>query len=137
MRQRRISRRVLPFATVDVVLGLGVVLHADHGDGVERVVGLAVAAAVEPVTLGLATRGFDRAGAAERSEGGLASQAVGAVAGEREQLGGGLRPDAVLGQQPRSGQGDELVKLKLEFADFVVEHAMTAGEAAQHPLGRA
>src|SRR5215212_6359892 len=44
-------------AAGDVGLGLGVVLHADHGDGVEGVVGLAIAAAVEAVALGLAGAG--------------------------------------------------------------------------------
>ena len=44
-------------APLDVVLGLGVVLHADHGDRVERVVGLAVAAAVDAVAAGLAAGG--------------------------------------------------------------------------------
>ena len=37
-------------AALDVGLGLGVVLHADHRDRVERVVGLPVTAAVEAVT---------------------------------------------------------------------------------------
>jgi hypothetical protein len=56
-------------AAGDVGLGFGVVLHPDHGDRVKRVVGLAVAAAVEAVTDGLAARGLDRGGAAERGEG--------------------------------------------------------------------
>src|SRR3954447_4860327 len=47
-------------AALDVGLGLGVVLHADHGDRVERVVGLAVAAAVESVPNRLAAGGLDR-----------------------------------------------------------------------------
>src|SRR5262249_52791968 len=47
-------------AAGDVGLGLGVVLHADHGDRVERVVGLPVTAAVEAVAGDLAAGGFDR-----------------------------------------------------------------------------
>jgi len=59
-----------------------VVLHADHGDGVERVVGLALAAAIEAVATRLAAGGFDGGGAAERGEGGVVAQPLGVVAGE-------------------------------------------------------
>ena len=47
-------------APLDVGLGRLVVAHADEDDPVERRVGLAVAASVEPVTARLAGRGGDR-----------------------------------------------------------------------------
>src|SRR4051794_28668965 len=119
-------------AAGDVGLGFGVVLHADHRDRVERIVGLAIAAAVEAMADCLAAGGLDGRGAAECRQGALAPQSVRVVAGEREQLGGGLAPDAVLGEQPWSGECDEFVELGLERADLGVQRAVSTRDRAQN-----
>ena len=54
-----------------VGLGALVAAEADHGDAPEGVVGLAVAASVQPVAHGAPRGGFDGGGAAERGEGSL------------------------------------------------------------------
>ncbi len=59
-------------------------------------VGLPVAAAVESVPCGLAGRGRDRTGAAQRCERGLAAQPVRVVAGGDQQLCGGDGADALV-----------------------------------------
>ena len=76
-------------------------MHADHRDRVERVVGLAIAAAVESMAGRPAAGGLDGRGAAERGESAFAAQSLGVIASKREQLGGGLAPDTVLGEQSR------------------------------------
>lgn len=86
-------------AALDVGLRFGVVLHADHRDRVERVVGLAIAAAVEAMAAGLAAGRFDGRRAAERGQRAVIAQPIGVVAGEAEQLGGRLRANAVLCDQ--------------------------------------
>jgi len=60
----------------DVGLGAGVHRHPDQGDGVDRVVRSAVAAAVEPVPVGLAAGRRDRADSGERGEGWFAGDPV-------------------------------------------------------------
>jgi hypothetical protein len=59
----------------------------------------ALAAAVEAVADRLAGGGWDRTGAAQLGEGGLRADALGVVAGQDQQLGGGVRADAELGDQ--------------------------------------
>jgi hypothetical protein len=71
--------------------GLVVAQPHDH-DAVQRGVGLAVAAAVEPVPAGLAGGGLHRGGAAQRDERGLAAQPLGAVAGGDQECGGAVGP---------------------------------------------
>src|SRR6266511_2313552 len=58
----------------------------DH-DPVERGVGLAVAAAVEPIPAGLAGGGLDGGAAAQRGERGFAAEPAGVVTGGDQQLG--------------------------------------------------
>lgn len=60
----------------DVGLDAGVHRHPDQGDGVDRVVRSAVAAAVEPVPVGLAAGRRDRADSGERGEGWFAGDPV-------------------------------------------------------------
>jgi hypothetical protein len=55
----------------DVAAGARAAAHAGNGDGVDGAVESPVAAAVEPVPDGLTASSPDRAGAAERGEGGL------------------------------------------------------------------
>src|SRR5690242_1888530 len=67
-------------ASLDVGAGAGVIAHATQHDGVQGVVGCAVAAAVEPVSVGAAGAGRDRCHSAQVGEGGLAAKPVGVVA---------------------------------------------------------
>jgi hypothetical protein len=78
-------------------VGLGGWMPAESADddGVERTVGLAVTAAVEPVSLLAARRRVDRGRPAERRERGGRAQQFGVVAGGGEQCHGVLRADAV------------------------------------------
>jgi hypothetical protein len=76
--------------TAHVGPGLVVPDEANDDDAVQGGVGLPVAAAVEPVPVGLAGAGRDGVGAAERGEGGLGVQPFGVVAGGDQQRGGGV-----------------------------------------------
>jgi hypothetical protein len=64
-------------APLGVGAGGGVDAQAGERDHPQRVVGLAVAAAVEPVADGLAGGGLDRADAAQGGKRGVGGQAVG------------------------------------------------------------
>src|SRR5436190_16626943 len=80
-------------AAGDIGLGGGAVAHSDGGDGVDRAVEGAVAAAVEAVAHGLSAAGRDGAGAGEGGERGVGAAAAGM--GERHDgLGGGDGSDA-------------------------------------------
>ena len=114
------SRLVLPSARLagDVVLGLGVAAGAGERDAVNGGVDLAVAAAVEAVAVGLAGADGDRRDAGGACELGVGGEAVGA--GDlADELGGGQRPEAGLGEQLRRGLGDEVGDLGLERVDGV------------------
>jgi hypothetical protein len=69
-------------------------VHAGQDDGVQRLVGAAVAAADESVTTGPPGGGWDRRGAAQVGEGGFGSQLLRVVAGGGEQLAGDVGADA-------------------------------------------
>src|SRR4051794_29863375 len=62
-------------APADVVQSRLVAAHADDDHAVEGGIGLSVAAAIEPVAVGLAAGGRDRAGAAQLGERGLRADA--------------------------------------------------------------
>jgi hypothetical protein len=68
---------------------------------VEGGVGLPVAAAVEPMPVGLAGGRLDRAGPAQCGEGRLVAKPVGVVAGGDEHGGGAVRADADTVEQLR------------------------------------
>jgi hypothetical protein len=78
----------------DVGAGAWVPGHPCHGEDVEGVVGLSVAAAVEPVAVGLARGGRERRHPAEVSEGGFVAHPIGVVTDRHQQRGAGLRPQA-------------------------------------------
>ena len=65
----------------DVVEGRLVAPHPDNDHTVQGCVRLPIAAAVEPVPVGLAGRSRDRRGSAQVREGGLVVQPFGVVAG--------------------------------------------------------
>ena len=95
-------------AFVGSALGVGagawVVAEAAKNDNVERIVGAAVTAAIEPVWVGASAAGGDRRGAAEVREGGFGLDPVKVVAGADEHLAGDL------GSNPGKGkQGGDLV----------------------------
>ena len=73
---------------------VAVASHPDHGDGVQRLFAPGRRPR-EPVAGGLARGRRDRGGATQRGEGGFGVQPVGVAAGGDEQLGGGVRADAV------------------------------------------
>jgi hypothetical protein len=93
-------------AAGEVVAGAGVPAQPGQSDAVERGVGLAVAAAVQAVTVGLARGCLLRADAAQGGERGLAAESVGVVAGGDEQGRCVVRADAAAGQQGRGVAGD-------------------------------
>ena len=98
------SRWVLPWAVRWlVVAGLGVAAHPGDGDGVQGPVEVAVAAAVESVSGPLPAAGFQRGGAGQGGEGGLAADPA-AVGPADEQLRGDDGADAGLGEQGRPGR---------------------------------
>jgi hypothetical protein len=67
-----------------------------------------------------AARGLDRGDAAEGGKGRVAAEPVGVVAGDHEQLAGGVGSDARLGEQTRGRRLDQRRQLALELACFVV-----------------
>jgi hypothetical protein len=81
-------------AALEVGLRFRAVTQPDQGDQVEGAVGVAVTGGVESVAVGLAAAGRDRAGGAERGEGGFGSEPFGVAPGGDEQLGGVLDADA-------------------------------------------
>ncbi len=86
-------------ASLLVGVGAGVPAQAAEGDAVERGVGLAVAAAVEAVSVGASGAGGQGRDAAERGEGGFGDESVGVLAGGDQDLPGDVGSDAGQGEQ--------------------------------------
>src|SRR5512132_4394012 len=122
-------------AAGDVVLGALVDAHAGDHDQVQRRVGLAVAAPVEPVALGLAGGGGQWRGGAEHRDGGFAAQPLGVVAGGDQQLPGGLHADPGRGHQLRGELADQGGDELVEVGDLVVELQDAAGQRFQRDPG--
>ena len=96
-----------------LILGLGVAAGAGECDAVDCGVELAVAAAVQTVSLGLAGADGNRRDAGRAGELGFSGKAVGA--GDlAQQLARGQRPKAGLGEQLRRVLGGQLGDLGLE-----------------------
>lgn len=119
----------------DVGPGALVATHAAQGDLVDGPIGLAVTAAVEAVTVGLAGAGGDRADATQRREAGLAGQALGIVASGDQQCGGSDDADAVRGQQRRRVVADRLAQARIDGIDLAVEVAAAGGELLEAAAG--
>ena len=86
------------------------------GEAMKRAVELAVAAAVEAVAVGVAGGGGDRGAAGDAGEFCVGGEAVGA--GDlADQLGGGQRPAAALGEQLRRVALDEGGEFCFELVD--------------------
>jgi hypothetical protein len=92
----------------DIGTGAGAEPHPDDNGQVQRLVGVAVAAAVQPVPAGLAGAGRDGGDSAQVGEGGLAAQPLGVLAGGDEQLAGVVVADREQLQEPGSGPTDEV-----------------------------
>src|SRR5258708_7289057 len=87
----------------DVGPGGRVRAHPRDHDPPQGVVGLTVAAAVQPVpVLGFARVRRDGSGGAQVRPGGFGAEPVGVVAGRDEQHGGGVRADAEQAEQARA-----------------------------------
>src|SRR5438093_182948 len=95
--------------------GAWVVAEAADGDHVEGAVGLAVAAEVEAVPGRASRAGFDRGGAAELGEGGLATEPVDVLAGGDEQLAGALGADSEEPDRARCRRFGEALELVVEL----------------------
>ena len=91
----------------DIGTGAGTEPHPDDNGQVQRLVGVAVAAAVQPVPAGLAGAGRDGGDSAQVGEGSLAAQPLGVLAGGNEQLAGMVVADREQLQEPGSGPTDE------------------------------
>ena len=78
--------------------GRRVAAHPDQGDPPQGVVGVAVAAAIQPVAVGPARGRRHGGGAAQVREGRLGAQPLGVVAGGDQQLPGGVDPDPGAGR---------------------------------------
>jgi hypothetical protein len=81
-------------------------------------IGASVPATVEASALGLAGGGLDRADAAQRGEGRFGAQPVGVVTSGDEQVGAGVRADAVAVEQRRGMRGDRFGQVGVEIVDF-------------------
>jgi hypothetical protein len=91
----------------DVVAGLGVAAQAGDGDAVDRRVDLAVATAVEPVSVGLARANRDRGDAGGTRKLGVAGEPFGAGY-LADKLGRGQRAEAGFSEQVRRDLGDQV-----------------------------
>ena len=121
----------------DVVLGFGVAAQAGDGDAVDGRVDLAVAAAVEPVAVGLAGADRDRSDAGGAGELGVGGEPLGA--GDlADELGRGQGPEAGLGEQVRRDLGDQVGDLGFERLDRLGQFAdaaqLVAGDPDAHGL---
>ena len=105
-----------------VLLGRGVALGAGDRDDVQRVVELAVPAAVQPVLGALTGGAWDRGGSGLQPEARVFAEMLepGGVADQDRR---GQRPAPLLGQQLGAVSVDELAKLCFELIDLTVEAA--------------
>src|SRR6266511_2995978 len=94
-----------------VVLGCWVVAQPHQHDAIQRGVGLAVTAPVEPVAGRLAGGRLDRGGAAQHREAGIAAKPAGVVAGGDQQRAGAVLADAEQRHQLGRRLGGEAVQL--------------------------
>ena len=127
--QRALGGLAFGFFASEVLLGRRVALGAGDRDDVQRVVELAVPAAVEPVLGALARGARDRRGPGLQPEARVFAELLDA-GGVADQDRRGQRAAALLGQQLRAVCLDELAQLCLELLDLAVE-ARGAGRPAR------
>ena len=114
-------RQALGGAPLDVGAGRRMGAHPGDHDPPQGVVGLAVAAGVEPAAGDLPRRCGDRGDGAQVRPGGLRAQPLRVVPGGDQQQRGGIRADAVEGEQARGAGGDERDDELVEPVDLPVE----------------
>jgi hypothetical protein len=112
-----------------------VVAEAVEHDDVEGVVGVAVAASVESVSVDTAAAGRDRRDTAQMAELGLGGDPVGVVAGAGQELAGDLGADTGKGEQVGRHLAGQLGDLQVGFADFLAQVLVASGESTQGGLG--
>ena len=115
--QRSLLGLAFGFLAREVLLGRGVALGASDRDDVQRVVELAVPAAVEPVLGALARGAWDRRGPGLQREARVLAEVLDA-GGVADQDRGGQRAAALLGQQPRAVRLDELEPARVAARRF-------------------
>ena len=120
-------------AALGVGAASGVVAEAVEHDDVEGVVGVAVAASVESVSVGAAAAGRDRRDAAQVGERGFGGDPVGVVAGAGEELAGDLGADTAKGEQVGRDLADQLGDVVIGFADLL---ARAVGGVGRVDAGR-
>ena len=98
-------------------------------------VGLAVAARVEPMADGLAGRCRDGGGAAQVCPGGLAAQPFWVIPGCDEQQGCGVGTDPVEGKKPRGAGSDQGADELVEALELAVEELRAPSQLAQRDAG--
>jgi len=112
-----------------------VVAEPVEHDDVEGVVGVAIAASVESVSVDAAAAGRGRRGTAQMGERGLGGNPVGVVAGAGEELAGDLGADTGKGEQVGRNLADQLGDLGIGFADLLAQLLVASGESTQGGLG--
>ncbi len=122
-------------AAFDIGAGGRVRAQAGEHDPPQGVVGLAVAARVEPAADGLARGCRDGGGAAQVRPGGLAAQSFWVVPGRDEQQGCGVSADPVEGEQPGGAGGDERADELIEALELAIEELRAAAQLAQRDAG--
>src|SRR5215218_959975 len=116
----------------DVVLCFAVAAQAGDRDAVDRGVDLAVAAAVEPVTAGVAGADRDRGDPGGPGELGVRSEPLGA--GDlADELGCGERAEPWLSEQVRRDLDDEVSDLAFQLLDRLGQVADAAQLVARNP----
>ena len=98
-------------------------------------VGVAVAAAVQPVPAGLARAGRDRGDPAQVGEGGLTAQPFGVLAGSCQQLASVVGADRQQPQQPGRGPTDQGGQPLVGQGDLLVQQLDALGDHHQGGLG--
>ena len=122
-------------AAFGVGAGSRVRAQAGEHDPPQGVVGLAVAAGVEPAADGLARGCRDRGGAAQVRPGGLAAQPFWVVPGCDEQQRCGVGADPVESQKPGGADSDERADELVEALELAVEELRAPSQLAQRDAG--
>ena len=111
--------------------------HPGDHDPPQRLVGFAVAAAVEPVPAGdLAGGGRDRGDATQVRRRAFAAQPLRVIPGSDQQQRGGIRAGAVPGEQARRAGGDQRADQLFQAVQLGVQELHAATQLAQRDPGR-
>ena len=123
-------------ATEHVCLGPAIMTKPDHNDAIESCIGLAVATAVQPMSVGLARGSRYRVHPAQRGEGGLGVEVFRVTPSSDQECRGGVgsyAEDTDQGWRCRQG---EPFQLGLQVVDLLAELIVVASQRAKSILGR-